>query len=513
MPCGSRDGRRGGHRCLRCHKDHVKCDGQRPCASCKTRGVECVSRPTAQDAITIIQCGPRRSNNTSAIQKPLVQASWRYNTVFFQAIGLSPSPMISIFSFNSIGRLSQQNELVNKTVSVVGGVYASRTGKIFLSLDEIRQLRKSWEEMRQLIADEMRGARPANYNTVLLCALLLEFAELFVDKSGESWMRMVQNISEYIRHSGKSPHGQGAFESSLYKYYRSSDTIGAIVAYKDVVLPTSCNTMRPEPPNGIELNPGEIDFASDKDLDRLLDILEQWARLQYRALGWTWTSDRINFEAAVSQDSPVSEDHKDQALNGTNLSAHVAAGIEIICVACRLQREIISIILTSTTSAQLESAITMMLPYYHWALMGICRLFIHPAWSYLQCELPVLQDDMIQGQALAALTHAEGIISNIDLGAVLYMPLAYLIGLEMTDEEERKRVINFLETIKAKGFDVASGFIVELKESWVEMGKTENRQTGLTALLRTQSQLVIGSKVDGCNVPLALGDRGNREIE
>lgn len=86
--------------------------------------------------------------------------------------------MISIFSFNSIGRLSQQNELVNKTVSVVGGVYASRTGKIFLSLDEIRQLRKSWEEMRQLIADEMRGARPANYNTVLLCALLLEFAEV-----------------------------------------------------------------------------------------------------------------------------------------------------------------------------------------------------------------------------------------------------------------------------------------------------------------------------------------------
>lgn len=215
----------------------------------------------------------------------------------------------------------------------------------------------------------------------------------------------------------------------------------------------------------------------------------------------------------MSQDSPVSEDQKDQVLDGTNLSAHVAAGIEIICMACRLQREIISIILTSTTSAQLESAITLMLPYYHWALMGICRLFIHPAWSYLQCELPVLQDDMIQGQALAALTHAEGIISNIDLGAVLYMPLAYLIGLEMTDEEERKRVINFLETIKAKGFDVASGFIVELKESWVEMGKTENRQTGLTALLRTQSQLVIGSKVDGCNVPLALGDRGNREIE
>ncbi|KAK7530876.1 uncharacterized protein J3D65DRAFT_140698 [Phyllosticta citribraziliensis] len=515
MPCGSRDGRRGGHRCLRCHKDHVKCDGQRPCASCKTRGVECVSRPSAQNAITIIECGPRRSTSTAiqtvqkkAIQKPLVQASWRYNTVFFQAIGLAPSPMISIFSFGSIGRLSQQNELVSKTVSVVGGVYASRTGKLFLSLDELRQLRKSWEEMRQLITTEMCGARPANYNTVLLCALLLEFAELFVDKSGDSWMRMVRNISEYIRLSGRSTHGQSAFESSLYKYYRSSDTIGAIVSCKDVVLPTTsdCSFLRPEPPTGIELEPGDLDFASDKDLDRLLDILEQWARLQYRALGWTWKSDRINFEDAVSKNSPIPDD---QVLDGADLPSHVAAGIEIICTACRLQREIISIILSATSSAQLESAITMMLPYYHWALMGICRLFIHPAWSHLQCELPVLQDDMIQGQALAALSHAEGIISRIDLGSVLYMPLAYLIGLEMTDEVERQRVITFLETIKAKGFDVASGFITELKESWVEMSKTDNRQTGLTALLRSQSQLVIGSQVDGFDIPLRLGDRGS----
>ncbi|KAK7516334.1 hypothetical protein IWZ03DRAFT_187601 [Phyllosticta citriasiana] len=507
MPCGSRDGRRGGHRCLRCQKDHVKCDGQRPCASCKTRGVDCISRHTAQNAITIIQCEPRRTISVivQTIQKPIVQASWRYNTVFFQAIGLAPSPMISIFSFNSIGRLAQQNELVNKTVSVVGGVYASRTGKLFLTLDELRLLRKSWEEMWQQMASEMRGARPANYNTVLLCALLLEFPELFVDKSGESWMRMVQNISQYIRLSGRSPRGQSAFEASLYKYHRSSDTIGAIVSYEDVVFPTTscCKILRPEPPNGIELEPEDLEFASDKDLDRLLDILEQWARLQYRALEWTWKSDRINFEDAISKNSPAPDD---QVLDGTTLSTHIAAGIEIICTACHLQCDIISIILSATSCVQLESAITMILPYYHWALMGVCRLFIHPAWSHLQCELPVLQDDMIQGQALAALSHAEGIISRIDLGSVLYMPLAYLIGLEMTDAGEQQRVIKFLETIRAKGFDVASVFITELKESWVQMSKMENRQTGLTALLRTQSQLVIGSKVDGCNITMRQGE-------
>lgn len=86
---------------------------------------------------------------------------------------------MSVFSFDSIGGLSQGNDLVSRTVSLVGGMYASRNSNLLrLTAPEKRDLHSSWLALRQTVEQQMRGSRSTQFNAVLLCALLSGFAEV-----------------------------------------------------------------------------------------------------------------------------------------------------------------------------------------------------------------------------------------------------------------------------------------------------------------------------------------------
>lgn len=427
--------------------------------------MNCVSPPPSTNAITIIEYGKKKSARRTAgtIQQPLVQDSWRYTSVFFQAIGLSASPLISVFSFDSIGGLSHDNELVSKTVSVVGGMYASRNSNLLrLSAAEKRELHASWLSLRKTLEEQMRGSRSTQFNTVLLCALLSGFVELLSDKSGKAWRALVREISEYIRQNGRPREAQGEFESALVRFLRMSDALGAILMCEDMAFQMARSPFTPL----LEPDPATQDVLAfpTRRLDSLLDILEKWAMLQFRALSWAVEAEHHGFPS-------ISEDGALQAVARTNecvSSKHATIGIEIICQASRLQREIITSILSFADQdpEELEPGVLSTIPYYHWGLTGLSRLFLHPAWSALNCELPVMDDEMIRKQAIAALDYAEGRLSRVELEAILYMPITHLVGLEMKAVEERKRVLDFLSVIKNKGFDVAAAFEQDLQTAW-----------------------------------------------
>ncbi|EKG16393.1 hypothetical protein MPH_06362 [Macrophomina phaseolina MS6] len=311
----------------------------------------------------------------------------------------------------------------------------------------------------------MRGSRSTQFNTVLLCALLSGFVELLYDKTGKQWRALIREISEYLHRNGRCREAQGEFESALVRFLRMSDVLGAILLCEDVALPMAQSILTPllEPVPAAK----DVPILSTRRLDALLDILEKWGMLQFRALSWAVEAEQHGFPSISEHGCPL----PGNLLSWTNecdSSRHATIGIEIVCQASRLQREIITSILSFADQdpEDLEPGLFSTIPYYHWGLTGLSRLFLHPAWSALNCELPVMDDNMIRKQAIAALDYAEGRLSRVEMEAVLYMPITHLVGLEMKAAEERKRVLDFLSVIKSKGFDVAASFEQDLQMAW-----------------------------------------------
>ncbi|KAF2137034.1 uncharacterized protein K452DRAFT_115324 [Aplosporella prunicola CBS 121167] len=444
MPCGSRDKRRAGHRCLRCRQDHLKCDGRRPCSACVSRGSACSSPPTSSREITFVQYGSK-----PVVHKPVVQDSWRFINVFFSAVGVSTTPLSSVFSYDNVGTVFQENELVHKTVSIVGSVYASRTATILdLSPQEKREARLKWNKHREFILSQMHSPTSTPPRELLLCALLITVAELMISEEGENWTNMLRTISNYLQQNLALVWGGSAFGSSLLRFFRMSDILRSICYSVDMTLPPFFSTLQPHSPT-IRLQPG-----SEDRWDILVDKLEQWARLQMRL---------NRLVEAIEQGG-----YSDVSLADSN-GHFQQEGIEIICLASQLQRDFISAILSYTPSDGhvTDPATKSLLAYYHWGLTGLSWKFLEPVWQLLDCPLPKMEDEMVRKQATTALEYAESSLSGVQLDAVLWAAIPVYVGLVVTGEG-RMQMLGFLRTLKAKGFAIAATFETGLQECWAK---------------------------------------------
>ena len=118
-------------------------------------------------------------------------------------------------------------------------------------------------------------------------------------------------------------------------------------------------------------------------------------------------------------------------------------------------------------SPSLPAAIT---PYYHWILAGLSKMFLSPAWLSLGWHLPVMEQDLLYEQAIAALEIASQRIEKAGLDAAFYLPIVPFIGMEMKYEGDRRRVIEFTRAIAGKGFIVARNLEAAIKEVWLGQG-------------------------------------------
>ena len=143
-------------------------------------------------------------------------------------------------------------------------------------------------------------------------------------------------------------------------------------------------------------------------------------------------------------------------------------GLQIVCLGCELQQEIITVILPGAASClDFDSrAEDSMIPFYRWILTGLCRIFSEPAWLSLGWKLPVMQETMMNQQAVMALDYAEKSIERVQIEAIIYAPIVSVVGAEMSSAKDRGRVIRLLRNIEDKGFAVASAVESDVRLSW-----------------------------------------------
>jgi hypothetical protein len=154
--------------------------------------------------------------------------------------------------------------------------------------------------------------------------------------------------------------------------------------------------------------------------------------------------------------------------NGQQPSQATLEGLEIISRACTLQQEIISNILicSPNDSTVINHDNDFIQPFYHWILTGLCQLFSNPAWRTFDWNLPVMEASLICGQALKALEGAEKMAEKAQLDSIFYAAISPIVGIEMTSPEDRERIIRFVRSVKAKGYAVANGFEIDLRDTW-----------------------------------------------
>lgn len=74
--------------------------------------------------------------------------------------------------------LSQSDELVNKTVSVVGQVFSSKSATHTLETKERNQLRRLVAAQKRILTQRMSRPESQNTTVLLLCSLLLAIPDV-----------------------------------------------------------------------------------------------------------------------------------------------------------------------------------------------------------------------------------------------------------------------------------------------------------------------------------------------
>lgn len=86
-----------------------------------------------------------------------------------------------------------------------------------------------------------------------------------------------------------------------------------------------------------------------------------------------------------------------------------------------------------------------------------------------------MSKQMRNEQALLALAGAEKCVekSGRGLDAVFYATVAGHVGREMANDEERERVLGFLDKVRGLGWKVVGSFERDVRESWRKIGDRE----------------------------------------
>lgn len=114
------------------------------------------------------------------IARSLSIASWRYSTLLFQVINSSACPMTSIFTPKFIGNLFQENRLVNQTISIVGGIYASHANILNISSEEMHDLCALWRIIKDQVLSQLQVSPSTQFTSVLISANLMSFLEVYI---------------------------------------------------------------------------------------------------------------------------------------------------------------------------------------------------------------------------------------------------------------------------------------------------------------------------------------------
>lgn len=123
----------------------------------------------------------RPAKNLGTVPKPLVDTSSLYTTLFFDAVNPRTQPLIDTLSFDSIGHLFHNDELVHNAVVALGAIYASRkrvdAGPI--QDPDSRHLRDEiYTDFRTKTLRKLLTTNSHKSTSIFVSALLLSIAEV-----------------------------------------------------------------------------------------------------------------------------------------------------------------------------------------------------------------------------------------------------------------------------------------------------------------------------------------------
>lgn len=456
MPCGYRDQRRQSFRCLHCRLHHSKCDRQRPCAPCKRRNLKCEDPLSREGDITLIEYA--RPVSYESIGRILKDDSWLYVRIFFDAVSSSDVMLISAFGFEEIGQFIQDGGPVFDAVATVGALYGNQSSAdLRLSPDRLTALRKFCATFRQHIRARIQKPYALQDTSLLLCIQVLVILELMIDKTPVRWAELFQLLLHTFASQKCTLDVSDGVKSSFFSFIRLCLAFRDLMFYEHVTSLAGFMKARRNIPvlAGPQKQYPTTPAEKTESLTRMIDF---WAELKIRSLEWSRSIAEL----------PASD------LNPAKLcSSQVQEGLEIVDQACRFQQEVIAAIFISKKENPDSDDLVRdyMVPFYHWILAGLCRMFSKPAWVSLGWKLPVMHETLMKDQNLTALIYAEKFVEKGQLGAIFYAPISSVVGVELSSVEDRSRVLRFLQKIKDTGFAVASALEYDLRLSWGKNGE------------------------------------------
>lgn len=151
---------------------------------------------------------------------------------------------------------------------------------------------------------------------------------------------------------------------------------------------------------------------------------------------------------------------------------HGVEGIEIICEASSLQASMLQALLSN--SAPPTTHDDSYSQYMRWALICLSQQLQTSALASLECELPVMTPECLHEQAISLMEGIESLTAQSLLDVAFFLPLAEAVAPVMEVQDDRTRLIGFLDTVKQRGFGVADEYRREILEEWQEASVTDS---------------------------------------
>ncbi|CAH0044848.1 unnamed protein product [Clonostachys solani] len=443
MPCGQLDKRRGGHRCSSCRRSHMKCDGNSPCSFCRRNGLQCSFPQRSRDVQIVRVFQSPYASKPSKPAAALTIDSWSFIHRFFEATGKLPQSQV--LRSPQVVVLSQSDELVNKTVTVVGQVFSSKSATHTLETKERNQLRRLVAAQKRILTQRM--ARPSSQNTtvLLLCSLLLAIPDLLLNPTAESWRLWiihVRNFANYIVEEGKD---FSQLDGELMRFFQLNDLLGSIPFLQKPVGQDFAARLQEEAATSDKPS----DLAAGRP-NHVLSLMWRWAVLQERLHQWDLLS--------------ADTDNKDPN--------HGLEGIEIICEASSLQASMLQALLSNSASSSTHD--DSYSQYMRWALICLSQQLQTSALNSLECELPVMTPECLHEQAISLMEGIESLTAQSLMDVAFFLPLSEAVAPVMEVQDDRTRLIRFLDTVKQRGFGVADEYRREILEEWQDASITNS---------------------------------------
>ncbi|CAG8125294.1 unnamed protein product [Penicillium nalgiovense] len=360
----------------------------------------------------------------------LVPASEHYKRAFFFAVESSPV-LTTVFAADCLRPLLHDNAILQDTVSLLGGYYASQNPQLLSVLQTDKtSLFPSLQSLRSIVAAESQPTANIGYcpPVILICALLLSFVELLVDPSGllwDSWVRQLYAFDRRYREISNSVSPLGRSMSRLARIMNALRAEGL-----------------PYPGRGyIGTMPGHASLIA-------------WLKTTRCGLRWV-----------IEWKTLISLPRLQQSVDETHTAGSNFSGINITCVASQFWRHMVACALWNSRQ-ELGTFGSAMLTLYQSATIEISHLFSDPCWLSLECELPVMPLQLSYEQARSASNNAESSLQHLHLEAIIYAPVLYAIGMEMACKSDRCRNLKFISDVERKGVSVTNQVLLAIKKDW-----------------------------------------------